>query len=284
MRILVLGASGRLGRHVVSGLLDRGHSVRAFIHNENVLDDHAELERMSRRGCNLATVSARLLRSASRSRRRVGAVMTRMSSSASATPAASQMPSKRRDELKQLHAAGVRGFRFNIATPGGGVTMDMLEPLAKRIAPLGWHVQFWMTADTLLAAKDMLYRLPVPAVFDHLAHIPQPAGVDHPAFAVVADLLQKGKVWVKLSGAYHDTKVGPPTYADTISIAQAYVKAAPDQLVWGSDWPHPSEQRKPGSPLPDDAALFDLLAQWVPDETVRNRILVDNPARLYGFA
>jgi predicted TIM-barrel fold metal-dependent hydrolase len=188
------------------------------------------------------------------------------------------------DELKRLNAAGVRGIRFNIATPGGGITMDMLEPLAKRIAPMGWHVQFWLTADTLLSAKDALYRLPVPAVFDHLAHIPQPAGVNHPAFAVVVDLLQKGKAWVKLSGAYHDTKIGPPSYADSIAVAQAYVKAAPEQLVWGSDWPHPSEQRKPGSPLPDDAVLFDLLAQWAPDEKVRNRILVDNPARLYGFA
>jgi predicted TIM-barrel fold metal-dependent hydrolase len=158
----------------------------------------------------------------------------------------------------------------------------MLEPVAKRIAPMGWHVQFNMSAEMMLAVKDVLNRLPCQIVFDHLAHIPQPAAAGHPAFAVVADLLQKGKAWVKLSGAYQDTKVGPPTYADTIPLAQAYVKAAPERLVWGSDWPHPSEQSKPA--LPDDAVLFDLLAQWVPDETVRNRILVDNPAKLYGFA
>jgi predicted TIM-barrel fold metal-dependent hydrolase len=186
------------------------------------------------------------------------------------------------DELKRLHAAGVRGVRFNLANRGA-TTMEMLEPVAKRVAPLGWHIQFNMSADTTLAAKDVLYRLPCPMVFDHLAHMPEPAGIDHPAFAVVVDLLQQGKAWLKLSGAYADTKVGPPTYADSTVVAKAYVKAAPDRLVWGSDWPHPSEQGKP-APLPDDALLFDLLAQWAPDEAVRNRILVDNPAKLYGFA
>jgi predicted TIM-barrel fold metal-dependent hydrolase len=186
------------------------------------------------------------------------------------------------DELKRLDAARVRGVRFNLATPGGATTMEMLEPVAKRIAPMGWHVQFNMSADMTLAAKDVLNRLPCQIVFDHLAHMPQPAGAGYPAFAVVADLMQKGKAWVKLSGAYQDTKVGPPTYADTISVAQAYVKAAPERCVWGSDWPHPSEQSK--TALPDDALLFDLLAQWAPDEAVRSRILVDNPAKLYGFS
>ncbi len=185
-------------------------------------------------------------------------------------------------ELRRLDAARVRGVRFNLATAGGATSMEMLEPVAKRIAPMGWHVQFNMSAEMTLAAKDVLDRLPCQIVFDHLAHIPQPAGASHPAFAVVAELMQKGKAWVKLSGAYQDTAVGPPTYADTIPLAQAYVKAAPERLVWGSDWPHPSEQRKPT--LPDDAVLFDLLAQWVPDEAVRNRILVDNPSKLYGFA
>jgi predicted TIM-barrel fold metal-dependent hydrolase len=184
------------------------------------------------------------------------------------------------DELKKLHAAGVRGVRFNLATPGGATNMEMLEPVAKRVAPMGWHIQFNMSADAALAARDVLNRLPCPIVFDHLAHMPQPTGISHPAFAVVVDLLQKGKAWLKLSGAYADTKVGPPSYADSTAVAKAYVKAAPDRLVWGSDWPHPTEQSKT---LPDDALLFDLLAEWAPDEKVRNRILVDNPARLYGF-
>jgi predicted TIM-barrel fold metal-dependent hydrolase len=185
------------------------------------------------------------------------------------------------DELKRLDAAGVRGVRFNLVTPGGATSLGMLEPVAKRVAPLGWHIQFFMPADMVVAARDALYRLPCPTVFDHLAHLPEPEGIAHPAFAVVVDLLQKGKAWVKLSGAYADTKVGPPTYADSTAVARAYVNAAPERLVWGSDWPHPTEQ---GNTLPDDALLFDLLAQWAPDEAVRNRILVDNPAKLYGFA
>jgi predicted TIM-barrel fold metal-dependent hydrolase len=184
-------------------------------------------------------------------------------------------------ELKRLDAAGVRGVRFNLANATGVVSMDMAEPIAKRIAPMGWHIQFNMSADTTLAAKDILSRLPCAMVFDHLAHMPEPAGIAHPAFAVVVDLIQKGKAWVKLSGAYADTKVGPPTYADSTVVAQAYVKAAPERLVWGSDWPHPSEAV---DKKPDDALLFDLLSVWAPDEGVRKRILVDNPVQLYGFA
>jgi predicted TIM-barrel fold metal-dependent hydrolase len=183
-------------------------------------------------------------------------------------------------ELKRLDGARVRGIRFNLATPGGATSMEMLESLARRIAPMGWHVQFNMTADTMIAAKEVLNRLPCQIVFDHLAHIPQPAGIGHPSFGVAVDLLQKGKAWVKLSGAYQDTKIGPPSYADSTAVAQAYVKAAPERLVWGSDWPHPSERAE----KPDDALLFDLLAQWAPIEVVRNRILVDNPAKLYGFS
>jgi predicted TIM-barrel fold metal-dependent hydrolase len=183
-------------------------------------------------------------------------------------------------ELKRLDGARVRGIRFNLGNSGGATSMDMLEPLARRIAPMGWHVQFNMSADMLVEAKDVLNRLPCQIVFDHLAHMPEPIGIGHPAFAVVVDLMAKGKAWVKLSGAYQDTKIGPPTYADSTAVAQAYVKAAPERLVWGSDWPHPSEK---DDAKPDDAVLFDLLARWAPVEAIRNRILVDNPAKLYGF-
>ena len=184
------------------------------------------------------------------------------------------------EELKSLNTAGVRAIRFNILTPGGATSVEMVEPLAKRVANLGWHLQFHVGPDFILANKDLLNAVPCPVVFDHLAHIPAASGVHHPAFAVVVDLLQKGKGWVKLSGAYMEFKVGSPTYSDVSAIAQGYVEAASQQLVWGSDWPHPTE--KPDN-KPDDAVLFDLLAEWVPDEATRNRILVDNPARLYGF-
>ena len=91
-------------------------------------------------------------------------------------------------------------------------------------------------------------------------------------------LIDKGHTWVKLSGAYQDSKIGPPSYADSSAIARAYVKAAPERMVWGSDWPHPTEAEKP-----DDATLLDLLSDWAPDEANRRRILVGNPAALYGF-
>jgi D-galactarolactone isomerase len=181
-------------------------------------------------------------------------------------------------ELQQLQAAGVRGIRFNLA-PAGTTTLDMIDPLSKRANDLGWHIQVNMASDQILAARDLWNRLPCPIVFDHLAHMREPAGMTDPAFAVVAALLQQGRAWVKLSGAYADSKVGPPTYADSTKVAQAYVREAPERLVWGSDWPHPTEKTKP-----DDAILFDLLSEWVPDEATRTRILVANPAQLYGFA
>ena len=105
-------------------------------------------------------------------------------------------------------------------------------------------------------------------------------GYHHPAFGIIRRLIDKGRTWVKLSSVYQDTKVGPPTYADQTEVARAYLKAAPERMVWGSDWPHPTERDH----KPDDAVLFDLVAEWAPDEALRKRLLVDNPAALYGFA
>ena len=182
-------------------------------------------------------------------------------------------------ELKRLNELGVRGVRFNLVQ-SGATTLDMLEPLSKRVADLGWHVQIHMLGDQVVESADLLRRLPSPIVFDHLARIPQPGGVDHPAFAAVMKLLDNGRTWVKLSGAYMDTQTGPPAYADVGKVARAYVRASPERLVWASDWPHPTEH---ADAKPDDAVLFDLMLDWAPDEATRNRILVDNPAALYGF-
>src|SRR3984893_18683117 len=132
----------------------------------------------------------------------------------------------------------------------------------------GWHVQLNLRPELLVQLEDLLLRSPSPLVFDHLAHIPRDNGVEHTAFKTMRKLIDKGHTWVKLSGAYQDTTIGAPNYADATPIALAYVKAAPERMVWGSDWPHPTEKDKP-----DDAILFDLLSQWVPDEGTRNRIL-----------
>ena len=186
------------------------------------------------------------------------------------------------DELKRMHTAGVRGIRFNLAQ-AGATTPEMMEPLSKRINDMGWHIQINAPAAKIMEVMPILEtRVASPIVFDHLAHIPQPAGVNDPLFAKVRGLMDKGRTWMKLSGAYADTKVGPPTYADSSAVARAYAKAYPERCVWGSDWPHPTEQTKPVG-VPDDAVLFDLLTDWVPDEKARHRILVENPARLYDF-
>ncbi len=183
------------------------------------------------------------------------------------------------EELKRMHGLGVRGIRFNLAQ-AGATTPEMMEPLSKRINDLGWHIQINAPPAKIMEVMPILERVSSPIVFDHLAHIPQPEGVNHPLFAKVRALMDKGRTWVKLSGAYADTKVGPPTYADTSAVARAYATAAPERCVWGSDWPHPTEHQKQ---LPDDAVLFDLLSDWVPDEKTRHRVLVENPATLYDF-
>jgi len=182
-------------------------------------------------------------------------------------------------ELKSLDAGGIRGIRFTVANPEtAAVSIDMIEPLAKRIAALGWHVQLNMEPEQITDNAQMLQRLPATIVFDHMGKLTFPGGMQHPAYRVIRGLFDAGRAWVKLSGAYLDTGKGPPGYADGTALAQSYVKAAPERLVWGSDWPHPSARQPP-----DDAALFDLLTAWAPDEATRNRILVMNPEALYGF-
>jgi len=182
-------------------------------------------------------------------------------------------------ELQRLHGLGIRGIRFNLAQ-AGATTLAMLEPLSRRVDALGWHCQINMPGERIVEAAETFRRVRGRLVFDHLAHCPQPAGVNSETFRVIRGLIDAGNTWVKLSGAYADTKVGPPAYADSSAVARAFAAAAPGRMVWGSDWPHPTEamDRKP-----DDAVLFDLLTDWVPDEAARRRILVDNPAELYDF-
>jgi predicted TIM-barrel fold metal-dependent hydrolase len=180
-------------------------------------------------------------------------------------------------ELTRMNDAGVRGIRFTqFASKTATTTMDMIEPLAKRVQPLGWHVQIHLRNDQIVAAEDLLLRLPGTIVFDHLGRLTPPEGLNHPAFKIIHRMLDGGRTWMKLSGAYF--LGGPPDYPEAAKVAQAYIKAAPERMVWGSDWPHPTEKEKP-----DDAVLFDLLGVWAPDEVTRRRILVENPAKLYGF-
>ena len=183
-------------------------------------------------------------------------------------------------ELEALHAGGVRGLRFTQHDPRTAVTSpEMIEPLARRVSELGWHTQLHLRGAQIVDMAALIEGLPGTIVIDHMGRLPQPDGIKHPAFQVIKRLLESGRGWVKLSGAYLETQVGAPRYADITKVARALVKLAPDRCVWGSDWPHPTER----DTKPDDAVLFDLMQEWARDEPTRHKILVDNPAALYGF-
>ena len=184
-------------------------------------------------------------------------------------------------ELKQLADRGAVGIRVNFVTPQswGATTAERLEEMARKIAPLGWHVQIFATGDQIIGLSEVLARLPTPLVIDHLARLPPAEGIRHPAYATVRALLDKGHTWMKLSGAYLNTASGAPAYADASEVAKTFAQAAPERMVWGSDWPHRGQRQ-----MPDDASLLDLLAVWVPGDAERRKILVDNPRRLYRFA
>jgi D-galactarolactone isomerase len=179
--------------------------------------------------------------------------------------------------LKRFDRLGVRGLYFDFAPSNGATTGAMIEPLAERIASLGWHVEVNVWAADLPPLLPILARLPTPVVLDRFGHVPEPEGPNDPLFGQIRQLIDSGKTWIKLVAPYDASKVGPPGYADSGALARAYIDAAPERVVWGTNWPHPGEDSKP-----DDAAMFDLLADWAP-EAVRNRILVNNPALLYGF-
>lgn len=180
-------------------------------------------------------------------------------------------------ELDALHAAGVRGIRFNISFLVA-ITPDMMLPLSRRIAPRGWHLQVNGTADKLMPLVPLLDRVACPLVFDHLGQPPQPEGIASPLFAFYRRLIEADKAWFKVSGAYISSR--KPDFSDTGLVAREFMRIAPERLVYGSDWPHPT---KKAGEKPDDAKVLDLLDEWAPSAAVRDRILVDNPARLYGF-
>jgi predicted TIM-barrel fold metal-dependent hydrolase len=182
-------------------------------------------------------------------------------------------------ELRFYSENNIQGFRISTINPADKITsLDMIEPLAAIAAKFDWHLQLYMSGEQIVDNEAMLARLPCPIVFDHLGKIPPSAGTAHPAFGAILRLIKNGRTWVKLAGAYINTQLGPPAYADATAVARAFVSAAPHRLVWGSDWPHTTETQKP-----DDALLFDLLQTWISDPKDRHRIWVENPTKLYKF-
>ena len=173
---------------------------------------------------------------------------------------------------------GVRGVRINMVTPDG-LPLAAMEGMAARLAEVGWHLDLITdTCERLVELEQRLAALPCALLIEQMGRAKGGMPVTTPGFQVLLRLLAERKAWVKLSHSYHISTSGPP-YADTTPLARACVAAAPERAVWGSDWPHPMLH----GPMPNDGALLDLLAEWVPDAAQRRAVLVDNPARLYGF-
>ncbi len=183
-------------------------------------------------------------------------------------------------ELDRLNKAGIRGVRFHML-PGGAVPWEILEPVAARIQPVGWHVQLQLDGRLLPEREALIKRIPGTLVIDHTGKFLEPVPVDHPAFRILARLVENGRTWVKLSAPYETSKIGRPLYDDVGAMAKALVRATPDRMLWASNWPHPSPTAR--VPAPDDAELLDVLLDWAPDDATRRKILADNPAKLYGF-
>jgi D-galactarolactone isomerase len=156
---------------------------------------------------------------------------------------------------------------------------DALEPVASRITNFGWFIQLQMDGRLLSEREAMLKRLPCRLIIDHVGKFLEPVPVEHPGFRTILHLIDRGRTWLKLAGAYETSKAGAPLYPDVGALATVAIRAVPERMIWASNWPHVSVQDPP-----DDAALLDLLFDWAPDEAVRRRILVENPAELYGFS
>src|SRR6185295_12151574 len=191
--------------------------------------------------------------------------------------------------LDAMAAAGVRGVRLNVQTAGENdpvVVRRLLNATAEQLRGRNWHIQFNTNLAVIAALQSDLAALPCPVVFDHFARAKATAGVQQPGFDALLALVKSGRAYVKISAAYRISEQ-KPEYADAAPIAQAIVAANPDRVVWGSNWPHPgrgTSRTAIAPPYPsDDGMLLNQLPKWVPDPAIRRKILVDNPARLYGF-
>ena len=192
-----------------------------------------------------------------------------------------------KSELQRLHDGGVRGVRFNLLDrPRGNVKLDVLDRCVEHIVEFGWSVDLHIDTKKLLEEEKRIRSMPIPVVIDHIARIKPAEGLQQPAFQLLIELVKLGHVWVKVSGADKICNTNVHSYfglpfVEVIPFARAVIAAAPDHVIWGTDWPH-SNNFAPGR-TPNDGDLMDLLAAFAPDEAVRKTILVDNPATLYGF-
>jgi D-galactarolactone isomerase len=182
-------------------------------------------------------------------------------------------------ELDRLTRGGICALRI-MTLHGGTLGFDVMDALMARVHPFGWHANIQLDGRELPKVEAQIKRLPGKFVIDHTGKFLEPVTTDSAPFRSLLNLVDTGRCWVKLSAPYETSKTGAPKYEDVGRLAKALVKHAPERMLWASNWPHPSA-RKPAPPKDED--LLDLLVDWAPDDKTRKRILVDNPAELYGF-
>jgi predicted TIM-barrel fold metal-dependent hydrolase len=181
-------------------------------------------------------------------------------------------------ELERLHAGGIRGIRFNFVKHLGGVPdLQVFHRLLERIAPLGWHVVLHFDAEDILAQQDLLARIAVPFIIDHMGRVKAAEGLDQPAFQALLNLYRSNPLaWIKVCGSER-VSAGKRPFQDAVPFAKALIDVDPGRILWGTDWPHPNITKD----MPNDGELVDLFGEICPDEALRRRILVDNPTRMY---
>jgi predicted TIM-barrel fold metal-dependent hydrolase len=183
-------------------------------------------------------------------------------------------------ELARLDTAGVRGVRLNTDNKGGmPIELSQISDLASKIAPFGWHIEFLFPGKEILDLMPAFAALKVPMSIGHFAYQPASAGVGAPGFRALLELMRRGNTWIKISGANRVSATDLPPYDDVKPMAQALVEAAPDRIMWGTDWPHPNKYVA----NPNDGDLVDAFGEWITDHQLRRKIMVETPAKFYRF-
>jgi len=181
-------------------------------------------------------------------------------------------------QFQEMHDGGIRGVRFNFVKHlGGRPDMEFFRKTVDRVQAMGWHLILHLDAADLVEFDPLFRKIRVPMVIDHMGRVKAADGLGQPPFRTLLNLLKNENAWVKICGAERVSSKGPP-FADAVPFARALVEAAPERVLWGTDWPHPNVRW-----MPDDAALVDLFPRMAPEPELQYKILVDNPARLYGF-
>jgi predicted TIM-barrel fold metal-dependent hydrolase len=182
-------------------------------------------------------------------------------------------------DFQRMDEGGIRGVRFNFVKHlGGRPDMAFFQRTVARVKEMGWHLILHLDATDLVELDAMLKQIPVPMVIDHMGRVKAADGLDQPPFKVLLEWMRNERFWVKVCGPERVSSKGPP-FDDAVPFARKLIEAAPDRILWGTDWPHPNV----GKHMPNDGDLMDLFAQMAPTPELQKKILVDNPARLYGF-